>query len=202
MPDIVSRLSDPNAAIEEEKYKEIMKYIIGLIDKDKHSESLVEKLCHRFHATTTERQWRDIGFCLSIFNYNDKAAKKFIDNFNCFSDKLHEDSLYEAVLTILNQCKKLQKQETKLSIEEMGNKVEEARNKAVEDHTAGTRAKQIKDVVVGKPGNKKTNGKTPKRPPRGRKVQSSSEEEESEAEDDDNDENSDQNDHEEVKVNL
>ena len=60
----------------------------------------------------------------------------------------------------------------------MGNKVEEARNKAVEDHTAGTRAKQIKDVVVGKPGNKKTNGKTPKRPPRGRKVQSSSEEEE------------------------
>ena len=65
----------------------------------------VEKLCHRFHATTTERQWRDIGFCLSIFNYNDKAAKKFIENFSCFSDKLHEDSLYEAVLAILTQVK-------------------------------------------------------------------------------------------------
>ena len=190
MPDIVSRLSDPNAAIEEEKYKEIMKYIIGLIDKDKHSESLVEKLCHRFHATTTERQWRDIGFCLSIFNYNDKAAKKFIDNFNCFSDKLHEDSLYEAVLAILTQCKKLQKQETKLAIEEMGNKVDEARNKAVEDHTAGTRAKQVKDVKT----NKKANGKTPKRPSRGRKVQSSSEEES----EDDNEDNIDQDDDEEV----
>ena len=65
----------------------------------------VEKLCHRFHATTTERQWRDIGFCLSIFNYNDKAAKRFIENFSCFSDKLHEDSLYEAVLAILTQVK-------------------------------------------------------------------------------------------------
>ena len=48
MPDIVSRLSDPAAGIEEDKFKEIMKYIIGLIDKDKHSESLVEKLCHRY----------------------------------------------------------------------------------------------------------------------------------------------------------
>merc|ERR1719203_2134095 len=42
MPDIVSRLSDPANEIEEDKFKEIMKYIIGLIDKDKHSESLVE----------------------------------------------------------------------------------------------------------------------------------------------------------------
>ena len=41
MPDIVSRLSDPANEIEEDKFKEIMKYIIGLIDKDKHSESLV-----------------------------------------------------------------------------------------------------------------------------------------------------------------
>merc|ERR1712110_506851 len=179
MPDIVSRLSDPACEIDEDKFKEIMKYIIGLIDKDKHSESLVEKLCHRFHATTTERQWRDIGFCLSIFNYNDRAAKRLIENFNCFSDKLHEDSLYEAVLAILTQCKKLTKQETKLAIEEMGHKVEEARAKMVEDHTAGTRAKQAKEV---KP-NKKMTGKTPKRPPRGRKAQASSDEENDEDED-------------------
>ena len=32
----------------------------------------------------------------------------------------------------------------------MGNKVEEARNKAVEDHTAGTRAKQAKEVKTTK----------------------------------------------------
>ena len=44
------------------------------------------------------------------------------------------------------QCKKLTKQETKLAIEEFGNKVEEARAKMVEDHTAGTRAKQVKET--------------------------------------------------------
>lgn len=154
MPDIVSRLSDPNAEISEAKFKEIMRYIISLIDKDKHSESLVEKLCHRFHATTTQRQWRDIGFCLSIFNFNDKAAKKLVDNFSCFADKLHEDVLYEAVLSILTQCKKLAKTETKLAIEEMGNKVEEAREKCVEDHGAGNRAKEAK--IGGKNSKKAT----------------------------------------------
>merc|ERR1719322_1873384 len=142
MPDIVSRLSDPAAGIDEDKFKEIMRYIIGLIDKDKHLESLVEKLCHRFHATTTERQWRDLAFCLSIFNYNEKAAKKFMDNFSCYADKLHEDVLYEAVNAILTQCKKLPKAETKVAVEELATKVEEARDKAVEDHTAGTRAKK------------------------------------------------------------
>jgi len=180
MPDIVSRLSDPANEIEEDKFKEIMKYIIGLIDKDKHSESLVEKLCHRFHATTTERQWRDIGFCLGIFNYNDKAAKKLIDNFNCYSDKLHEDSLYEGILAILTQCKKLQKLDTKQAVEEMGTRIEEARNKCHEDHMAGTRAKEAKEPKT----TKKMPGKTPKRPPKGRKAaQSSSDEDNDEAED-------------------
>ena len=71
------------------------------------------------------------------------------------------------------------KQETKLAIEEMGNKVEEARAKMVEDHTAGTRAKQAKEVKT----TKKMTGKTPKRPPRGRKAQASSDEENDEDED-------------------
>ena len=116
--------SDPAANIGEDKFKEIMRYIIGLIDKDKHLESLVEKLCHRFHATSTERQWRDLAYCLSLFAYNEKAAKKFIDSFSCFSDKLHEDFVHEAVQNIMNQCRKLPKQETKMAIDELALKVE------------------------------------------------------------------------------
>ncbi len=148
MPDIVSRLSDPEAGVDEERFRDIMKYIISLIDKDKHLESLVEKLCHRFHVTTTERQWRDLAFCLSIFNYNEKAAKKFMDNYGCFTDKLHEDSVYEAVCTILTGCKKLPRQELKQGVEEVMVKIEEARAKCVEDHTAGTRARQFKKPTL------------------------------------------------------
>ena len=73
----------------------------SLIEKDKHLEALVEKLCLRFRVTKTERQWRDLAFCLSNFTYSDKAVKKLIENFECFSDKLHEDSVYEAFNTIM-----------------------------------------------------------------------------------------------------
>ena len=53
-----------------------MGYIVALIEKDKHLESLVEKLCHRFRATHSERQWRDLAYCLSLFPFGDKAVKK------------------------------------------------------------------------------------------------------------------------------
>ena len=74
MPDIVSRLSDSEKGVEEENFRTIMKYIIGLIEKDKHLESLVEKLCLRFRATRTERQWRDISYCLSLFPYRSQPS--------------------------------------------------------------------------------------------------------------------------------
>ena len=74
----------------------------------------------------------------------------------------------------------MQKQDTKQAVEEMGTKVEEARNKCHEDHMAGTRAKEAKEPKT----TKKMPGKTPKRPPRGRKAaQSSSDEDNDEAED-------------------
>ena len=139
MPDIVSRLSDPEKGIAEDHFRLIMKYIIGLIEKDKLLESLVsltstnmiirtetsrcilyqshlsfsrfsyfqvEKLCHRFRATRTERQWRDIAFCLSLFPYSDRSIKKLSDNFPCWSDKLHEDSVYDSICVIFAGVKK------------------------------------------------------------------------------------------------
>ena len=106
MPDIVSRLSDPEKGVEEEAFRTIMKYIFGLIEKDKLLESLVEKLCLRFRATRTERQWRDISFCLSLFPYSDRSLKKLSENFACWSDKLHEDNVYENIITIFGAVKK------------------------------------------------------------------------------------------------
>ena len=106
MPDIVSRLSDPEKGVEEEAFRLIMKYIFGLIEKDKLLESLVEKLCLRFRATRTERQWRDISFCLSLFPYSDRSLRKLSENFACWSDKLHEDNVYENIITIFGAVKK------------------------------------------------------------------------------------------------
>ncbi|KAJ7379614.1 meiotic chromosome condensation [Desmophyllum pertusum] len=81
LPDVISRLSDPDCGIEEGPFKNIMRYLLSFIQKDRQSESLVEKLCHRFRATKTERQWRDLAFCLSMLSYNERGIRKLQENF-------------------------------------------------------------------------------------------------------------------------
>lgn len=65
LPDIISHLSDPAGNLSNEGFKNIMKlvdlifsyvyfvvrYLLSFIEKDRHSEGLVEKLCHRFRTT-------------------------------------------------------------------------------------------------------------------------------------------------------
>merc|ERR1712228_560044 len=180
MPDIISGLSNPEAGIEEDNFREVMKYIIALIEKDKHLESLVEKLCLRFRVTKTERQWRDLAFSLCMFNYNEKAIKKLVDNFACYSDKLHEDYVYEAFNTIITQTKKGPRQEGRMIVEELNGKIEEARAKGVEDDTANRRANE---ASKGKGRSGEKHGKKKSKTPRKKADSSSDEEDDADEED-------------------
>ena len=133
-----------------------MSYIVGLIEKDKHLESLVEKLCQRFRVTSCERQWRDLSFCLSLFKYSDKAIKKLAENFLCFSDKLHEDEVHNVFLGILVHSRKQAKQEIKLAIDELEEKIAKARDKCLEDNSTNRRALAAKMPKKGR--KRKVNG--------------------------------------------
>ncbi|XP_059092288.1 condensin complex subunit 1-like isoform X2 [Tigriopus californicus] len=146
MPDIISRLSDVASGVSEEKFRTILSFIVGLIEKDKHLESLVEKLCHRFRATQSSRQWRDLSYCLSLFSFNEKALKKLQDNFACLSDKLHDESVYNSISGILVQSRKNIRVEAKVMIEEIEEKLDEARKKCLEDYAASSRAVAAKDT--------------------------------------------------------
>ncbi|ETN65880.1 condensin [Anopheles darlingi] len=125
LPDIISRLSDPNLQLEEEKYHIIMRYIIGLINKDKQIESLVEKLCLRFRVTNDVRQWRDIAFCLSMLSYNEKTIKKLSENVGCFKDKVQHDEIYQSFKTIISNTNKLAKAELKSAVAEFETRLNE-----------------------------------------------------------------------------
>ncbi|KAL5282585.1 NCAPD2 family protein [Megaselia abdita] len=118
MPDIISRLSDTSLNIREEDYQIIMKYILSLIQKDRQVETLVEKLCARFKITKEERQWRDIAYCLSLLNYNEKTMKKLIDNISNFKDKVQIDEVYQYFKTIITNTNKLAKPELKAIVTE------------------------------------------------------------------------------------
>ena len=101
--------------VEEEHFRIILKYLLSFIQKDRQSESLVEKLCHRFRATRVERQWRDLAYCLSMLSYNEKCVRKLQENFACFGDKLADEDVYSCFMTIMSGAKKFSKPEAKVS---------------------------------------------------------------------------------------
>lgn len=132
LPDIISHLSNGTDELEEKKFQEILKFFLKMIEKDRQTQCLVEKLCHRFRATTSERQWRDLIFCLSQLEYTEKSLLKIHENMGSFSDKLACDAVYDGLMSILERGKKLPlKNEAKEQLAEFESKMQELRNRGL-----------------------------------------------------------------------
>jgi condensin complex subunit 1 len=65
----------------------------------------------------SERQWRDLAFCLSLLSYNDKSIRKLMENFACFGDKISEEFVYECFTSIVAGARKFAKPEAKVLTE-------------------------------------------------------------------------------------
>lgn len=129
LPDMVSRLSSNDAPVEEDKFRIIMKFLLDLMQKDRQIETLVEKLCVRFRNTNSERQWRDIAYCLSLLNHSEKSMRKLLEHLNTYKDKVQYDEIYDCFRTIVsNANKQLTKPELKLLAKELETKLQECLN--------------------------------------------------------------------------
>ncbi|XP_032230454.1 condensin complex subunit 1 [Nematostella vectensis] len=159
LPDIISRLSDPDCGIEEEPFRNILRYLLSFIQKDRQSESLVEKLCHRFRATRSDRQWRDLSFCLSLLSYNERAIRKLQENFGCFHDKLSDEDVHHSFMTIIGKAKKFAKPEVKALVDELEQRIDECHVKGMEDEEGYERASKASGVAATRP--KKSVSATP-----------------------------------------
>ncbi|KNC98205.1 condensin subunit YCS4 [Spizellomyces punctatus DAOM BR117] len=143
LPDIISNLSHPETGVAEDTFKDIMKFLLDFIKKDKQTENIVEKLCLRFRNADGPRQWRDISFCLSLLSFaSDKSVKKLVEHLPHFQDKLHEPVLYKHFQDILGKAKKVAKPETKTLIEDFEVKLQELHEKCVENEQAVSAASQ------------------------------------------------------------
>ncbi|XP_012587980.1 PREDICTED: condensin complex subunit 1 isoform X3 [Condylura cristata] len=123
LPDIISRLSDPEGGVEEESFHTIMKQLLAYITKDKQTESLVEKLCQRFRTARTERQYRDLAYCVSQLPLTERGLRKMLDNFDCFGDKLSDESVFSAFLSAVSKLRRGAKPEGKAIIDEFEQKL-------------------------------------------------------------------------------
>uniref|UniRef100_A0A8C5N0N7 Condensin complex subunit 1 n=1 Tax=Leptobrachium leishanense TaxID=445787 RepID=A0A8C5N0N7_9ANUR len=136
LPDIISRLSDPDCGVEEESFQMIMKHLLSYITKDKQTESLVEKMCHRFRTARTERQWRDLAHCLSLLPFTEKGLRKMQDCFDCYGDKLSDDGVYNSFMNTVGKMRRGAKPELKTLIDEFEQKLSKCHNKGLENMDA------------------------------------------------------------------
>ncbi len=160
LPDVISHLST-SAELSSESFKSIMKCLLGFIEKDRQTEALVEKLCHRFKGATvviqataggsskpapppaeaaaaapavpkevqamTELQHaRDLAFCLTVLNYNDRVVKKLLELFKLYADKLSDEEVFAHFQTVLGKARKFAKPEFRALIDELGAKLQAA----------------------------------------------------------------------------
>ncbi|KAF3816426.1 hypothetical protein GH733_014599 [Mirounga leonina] len=129
LPDIISRLQ-----------------LLSYITKDKQTESLVEKLCPRFRTARTERQYRDLAYCVSQLALTERGLRKMLDNFDCFGDKLSDESVFSAFLSVVGKLRRGAKPEGKAIIDEFEQKLRVC-------HTRGLDA--VEDLEVGQGGSQR-----------------------------------------------
>ncbi|XP_071805504.1 condensin complex subunit 1-like [Asterias amurensis] len=182
MPDMISRLSDPENGMDQEQFKLIMRYVFAFIQKDRQAESLVEKLCHRFRATRTDRQPQDLAFCLNLLNMSEKCIRRLQENFACFADKLHDTEVYSSFSSILSKAKKFAKPEMKVIVDDFEQKLNECHTKGVDDEAVVEKASKASAAARarangGRSAARKKNGK---RRGRGKSSLDSDEEDEDE----------------------
>ncbi|KAM4819823.1 condensin complex subunit 1 [Thomomys bottae] len=123
LPDIISRLSDPESGVEEEPFRTIMRHLLAYITKDKQLESLVEKLCQRFRTARTPRQHQDLAFCMAQLPLAERGLRKMLDHFDCFGDKLSDDAVFAGFLSIVGKLRRGTKPEAKALVDEFEQKL-------------------------------------------------------------------------------
>ncbi|KAL2890444.1 Condensin complex subunit 1 [Ceratocystis lukuohia] len=75
--DMFSLLSaEPNLA--EESFRRIIRFLLGFVEKDKHSKQLSEKLAARLARCETERQWNDVAFALGLLQHKNEEITKLV----------------------------------------------------------------------------------------------------------------------------
>ncbi|XP_011702254.1 PREDICTED: condensin complex subunit 1 isoform X2 [Wasmannia auropunctata] len=123
VPDILSRLADPQLNLEEKHFQETIRYILGLMQKEKQIDTIIDKICARFKLAGAERQWRDLSYCLSLLQFSGKSIRRLIESLPLLKEKIHYKPVLMALQSIIEQTKK--KAEAKAACMELEEKIQE-----------------------------------------------------------------------------
>ncbi|KAH8058381.1 hypothetical protein JL722_6244 [Aureococcus anophagefferens] len=114
------------AALSADDFATIMGFLLKFVDKEKHVETLAEKLCQRIESTKADDDGvveagrgaagaddaqaaarRDFAFCLSKLQLSDKVARKLHEKLVDYKDALADAPVYETFCAIAARARKL-----------------------------------------------------------------------------------------------
>jgi len=123
-PKAISRLSKEFAGLKKDEFENIAKHLLTHINKDKQTESLVEKLCLKIRNSANPIEWRNTAFCLSYIKYTEKIFMKLLEQYDCYKERLVQSpEVKEYLSLIVLQAKKFTKPEMKVHVEDYEAKV-------------------------------------------------------------------------------
>ncbi|XP_041842693.1 condensin complex subunit 1 isoform X2 [Melanotaenia boesemani] len=133
LPDIISRLSDPERGMSSEDFNIIMKQLFSYITKERQTESLVEKLCQRFRTAKNERQWCDLAMSLSLLSMCERGFKRLQECWECYSDKLTEPGVYQPLHSITAKLRRGAKPQFKAQVDEFEKRLTAVHTRGLEN---------------------------------------------------------------------
>lgn len=86
------------------------------MDKTKYMENLVDRFCCKFRVLENVRHHRNITYCLSLIQYNEKALRKLTENFPVYKHLVHDPEIYGMFKNIMQNCNKTQIGKTDLKV--------------------------------------------------------------------------------------
>jgi len=142
IPEIVSRLS--SMSVKKDDFRYILSFLLNFIKKEKQTEMIVDKLCHRFPICTSISQKANISYCLAHVKCNEKCIKILNDNFNLYKDALFDEDVLKNFTSIVSKTKKFAKPEMKQYLEEWESKLLKQSEMGLENEEAGQKAVKAK----------------------------------------------------------
>ncbi len=122
LPDTISCLG---RKVNSTEFKTVIGFLIGLLDKEKHHEGMIDKLCHRFRAVQDVQGTRDLAYCIAELNLTENGVKKLNDNYKSYANALVDDAVYKMFAGILAKGRKVCTSANGLQvIEEVSAKIE------------------------------------------------------------------------------
>jgi hypothetical protein len=95
------------APVTEKTFQCFAKNILCMLDKDKSSEGLIEKLCLRFDNTSNIWDLRNTAYCISQLNLSDKALRMLLHHYEHIRPRMYDGEISNCFKVLLNKVTSL-----------------------------------------------------------------------------------------------